>query len=136
MNAHTIVEWATILSPIIAVLIALWVSHKSAKDTAKQVRAIRDLCILQNSTTLDMLEMELYKYSLGKENDNAELRALMEEMSQLKQEWNPDPKELKRIQNKIEQLSMNASIKNTFEYKIFMRQFELMRANDNLRKMK
>ena len=99
MIMKTIVDWATILSPIIAVLIAWWVSRKSSKDTAKQVRAIRDLCILQNSTTLDMLEMELYKYSLGKENDNVELHALMNEMAQLKQEWNPDPKELKRIQH-------------------------------------
>jgi len=136
MNAHTIVEWATILSPIIAVLIALWVSHKSAKDTAKQVRAIRDLCILQNSTALDILEMELYKYSLGKVNDNAELRALMEEMAQLRQEWNPDPKELKRIQNKIDQLSLNAHIKQTFEFKIMMRQFVLMRGIENLKQMK
>ena len=136
MNTHTIVEWATILSPIIAVLIALWVSHKSAKDTAKQVRAIRDLCILQNSTSLDILEMELYKYSLGKENDNAELHALMEEMSQLRKEWNPDSKELKRIQNKIDQLSRNASIKQTFEFKIMMRQFALMRGIENLKQMK
>ena len=136
MNMQTIVDWATILSPIIAVLIALWVSRKSAKDTAKQVRAIRELCILQNSTALDMLEMELYKYSLGKENDNAELRALRAEISQLRQEKNTDAKELKRIQNKIEQLSMNATIKQSFEYRIVFRQFELMRGNDNLRRMK
>lgn len=136
METQTIVNWATILSPIIAVLIAMWVSFKSAKDTAKQVRAIRDLCILQNSTALDILEMELYKFSLGKVNDNVELRALMEEMSQLRQEWNPDPKELKRIQNKIDQLSMNAHIKHTFEYKIIMRQFALMKGIENLKQMK
>lgn len=136
METQTLVIWATILSPIIAVVIALWVSFNSAKDTAKQVRAIRDLCILQNSTALDMLEMELYKFSLGKVNDNAELRALMEEMSQLRQEWNPDPKELKKIQNKIDQLSLNAQIKQTFEFKIMMRQFALMRGIENLKQMK
>ena len=114
----------------------MWVSFKSAKDTAKQVRAIRDLCILQNSNALDILEMELYKFSLGKVNDNVELRALMEEMSQLRQEWNPDPKELKRIQNKIDQLSLNAHIKQTFEFKIMMRQFALMRGIENLKQMK
>lgn len=136
METQTLVIWATILSPIIAVVIALWVSFNSAKDTAKQVRAIRDLCILQNSTALDMLEMELYKFSLGKVNDNAELRALMEEMSQLRQEWNPDPKELKKIQNKIDQLSLNAQIKQTFEFKIMMRQFALMRGIENMKQMK
>ncbi|MBQ8051310.1 MAG: hypothetical protein IJ197_07025 [Bacteroidaceae bacterium] len=132
----TTVQWATILSPIIAVGIAAWTSYNSSKDTRKQVRAIRDLCILQNSTTLDILEMELYKYSLGKVNDNVELHALLDEMAQLKQEWNPDPKELKRIQHKIEQLSKNASIKQTFEYKIIMRQFALMRGIENLKRMK
>lgn len=136
MDTLTIVEWATIFSPIISVLIAVWVSCMSAKDTAKQVRAIRDLCILQNSTALDMLEIELYKYSLGKVNDNAELQVLMDEMSQLKQESNPDPKALKRMQKQIDQLSMNASIKKTFEYKIIMRQFELMRGIDNLKRMR
>ena len=131
-----IVRWATILSPIIAVVIATWTSYNSSKDTRKQIRAIRDLCILQNSTTLDILEMELYKYSLSKENDNAELHTLMDEMAQLKQEWNPDPQKLKRIQHQIEQLSRNASIKHTFEYKIIMRQFALMRGIENLKRMK
>ena len=46
MNA--IVQWATILSPIIAVLIAWWMSRSSAKDTAKQIGA-------QNESTAKQL---------------------------------------------------------------------------------
>ena len=38
----TIVQWATILSPIIAVAIAIWASRSSAKATAKQVAALEE----------------------------------------------------------------------------------------------
>lgn len=39
---NVIVQWATILSPIIAVLIAWWMSRSSAKDTAKQIAALEE----------------------------------------------------------------------------------------------
>lgn len=38
----TIVQWATILSPIIAVVIAILTSRSSAKATAKQVAALEE----------------------------------------------------------------------------------------------
>ena len=37
-----IVQWATILSPIIAVLIAWWMSKSSAKATDKKIAALED----------------------------------------------------------------------------------------------
>ena len=37
-----IVQWATILSPIIAVLIAWWTVRSSAKDTAKKIIALEE----------------------------------------------------------------------------------------------
>ena len=37
-----VVQWATILSPILAVLIAWWMSRSSAKDTAKQIAALEE----------------------------------------------------------------------------------------------
>lgn len=38
----TIVHWATILSPIIAVVIAIWASRSSAKETAKKIAALEE----------------------------------------------------------------------------------------------
>lgn len=38
----TIVQWASILSPIIAVIIAIWTSRRSAKDTAKKLAALEE----------------------------------------------------------------------------------------------
>lgn len=37
-----VVQWATILSPIIAVLIAWWTVWSSAKDTAKKIAALEE----------------------------------------------------------------------------------------------
>ena len=134
-NMDAIVQWATILSPIIAVLIAVWVNHKSTKDTKKQLTSLKNLCIMQISNTIDMLEMELYKYSLGKEEDRSELTALSRQMDLLRQESTPDPKEMARLQHEIEKLGNNVKYKDTFTMKIIMRQFDLMRAIDNVKKM-
>lgn len=133
---ETIVQWATILSPIIAVAVAAWMVYRSSKDTRKQMQSLKNLCIMQMSNTLDMLEMELYKYSLGKEEDKSELQSLRQEMQQLRQEWSPDPKEVARLQHKIELLSKNVQYKDTFTFKIMNRQFALIRGMENVKKMK
>lgn len=130
---ETIEQWATILSPIIAVAIAAWMVHKSSKDTRKQMQALKNLSIMQISNTLDMLEMELYKFSLGKEEDKSELKTLQHEMNQLRREWKPDSKEMTRLQNKIEKLSKNVQYKDNFVLKITMRQFELMKGLNNVK---
>ena len=67
-----IVQWATILSPIIAVLIAWWMSRSSAKDTAKQIAAleesttkqiesIKQLARLQMDASIKQVELEIEK---------------------------------------------------------------------------
>ena len=72
---YTLVQWATILSPIIAVLIALWASRSSAKDTAKklvaleestkiQVESVKELTKIQIEITKLQLEKELWEASL------------------------------------------------------------------------
>ena len=55
-NMDIIVQWATILSPIIAVLIAWWTVRSSAKDTAKKISALEEstreqISALEASTT-------------------------------------------------------------------------------------
>ena len=72
---HTLVQWATILSPIIAVLIAIWASRSSAKDTAKnlvaleestnkQVESVKELTKIQIEITKLLLEKELWEANL------------------------------------------------------------------------
>lgn len=143
---NTIVQWATILSPIIAVVIAVWASRKSAKDTAKQIAAVEEstkkqvesikrLCLLQLSAAYDALEMSLYEYSLGKENDNLELRALSDELHQMQEQENIDPMEMNRLKKRMEILSKNVGYKGNFELKIMMEQFRIMQEIERFKRL-
>lgn len=143
---NVIVQWATILSPIIAVIIAVWASRKSAKDTAKQIAAIEEstkkqmesmkrLSLLQLSAAYDALEMSLYEYSLGKENDNLELRALSDELHQMQEKENIDPMEMNRLKKRMEILSKNVGYKGNFELKIMMEQFRIREEMERFKKL-
>ena len=143
---NVIVQWATILSPIIAVVIAVWASRKSAKDTAKQIAAIEEstkkqmesmkrLSLLQLSAAYDALEMSLYEYSLGKENDNLELRALSDELHQMQEKENIDPMEMNRLKKRMEILSKNVGYKGNFELKIMMEQFRIREEMERFKKL-
>lgn len=70
---NTIVQWATILSPIIAVVIAWWTSRKSAKDTekkiaaieestTKQIESVKELSRLTIEAAVKQVELECGKY--------------------------------------------------------------------------
>lgn len=145
-NMNVIVQWATILSPIIAVIIAVWASRKSAKDTARQIAAVEEstkkqiesmkrLSLLQLSAAYDALEMSLYEYSLGKENDNLELRALSDELHQMQEQENVDPMEMNRLKKKMEILSKNVGYKGNFELKIMMEQFRIRDEMERFKKL-
>ena len=49
---ETFVQWATILSPIIAVGLAWWTSRSGARDTAKLVKSIKKLTKVQVQLTM------------------------------------------------------------------------------------
>lgn len=53
----TFVQWATILSPIIAVGLAWWTSRRGARDTAKLVKSIKKLTQIQ----LQLSMLKLFK---------------------------------------------------------------------------
>lgn len=81
MNA-TIVQWATILSPIISVIIAVFVTWANSRDvkkqieavkelsrqtidnTSKEVESIKQLSKLQIETSIKQVELEIEKYQL------------------------------------------------------------------------
>ncbi len=58
-----VVQWATILSPIIAVLIAWWTVRSSAKDTAKKISKLEEstreqIAALEESTKKQIAALE------------------------------------------------------------------------------
>ena len=64
-----IVKLATILSPVIAVLIAVWTSRKSAKDTEKKIVALEDSTTkqIENVKNLARIQIEIAYLQLQKE---------------------------------------------------------------------
>ncbi len=56
---NTIVQWATLLSPIIAVLIAIWASRSSAKDTAKKLVALEESTKIQVESIKELTKIQI-----------------------------------------------------------------------------
>ncbi|MBR2773351.1 MAG: hypothetical protein IKQ75_07285 [Bacteroidales bacterium] len=81
MNA-TIVQWATILSPVISVIIAVFVSWVNSRDVKKQIEAVKELSRqtidntsnevesikqlskMQIESSIKQVELEIEKYQL------------------------------------------------------------------------
>ena len=55
----TIVQLATILSPIIAVIIACWMVKSSAKDTAKKIAALEDNTQKQIDSIKNLIKQQI-----------------------------------------------------------------------------
>ena len=84
---ETVVHWATILSPIIAVLIAWWTVRSSSKDTAKkidaieqnankQIRQLKELSRLQLQITTIQLNKELWDATKNYQINNEQVEDL------------------------------------------------------------
>lgn len=83
----TIVQWATILSPIIAVLIAVWTVRSSAMSTAKQILTMqqnteKEIKELKNLAKLEIealslkLDVELIQKQIEAQQADEERKAL------------------------------------------------------------
>lgn len=56
-----IVQWATILSPIIAVFLAWWTSRSGARDAAKMMKSVKELTKVQIEVTKVQLNKEIWE---------------------------------------------------------------------------
>ena len=68
-----IVLWVTILSPIIAVVIAVWTSRSSAKDTAKKIAALEESTTKQVESMKELAQIQI---ELSILQGNAELKKI------------------------------------------------------------
>ena len=75
---NNLVQWATLLSPIISIIVALHVARSSSKDAQKQIAAIRHLLdVFVAANNLDIVEAQR-KYQqqlveLDKEIEDAQM---------------------------------------------------------------
>lgn len=88
----TIVQWATIISPIIAVFLAWWTVKSSSKDTDKKIAAIKEwsekeinqlkkLSQLEVETLSLKLDMELIQRAIIAQQANEERNSMQQIMS-------------------------------------------------------
>ena len=127
----TIVQWATILSPIIAVLLAWWASRSSAKDTAKQISCICDVAILQIDTTIFEIENEFFKTESTMREHNEEIKDLRSELESLCNSRASEPQRQEFL-DKIEKLSKESQWQKAWWMKLFHIQSQLSFAKSRL----
>ena len=81
-----------------------------------------------------MLELELMKYNLGEVKDIDQLQALNKQIMQMQQSSSIDFNELNKLEKQINDLKRNVHYQRTLMHQIVFRQFDLLKAQQNLMK--
>ncbi len=129
---NLITQWATILSPVIAIVIAIWTYRDSKESTRKQVMAMRIVCRQQINVQLTMLEIELQKMAMERFENQDEITQLSKEINDLFQK-NADKAEIEKLQIKINSLRKQVGFKSNREWQIINTQFTLLQQSNKLK---
>ena len=127
-----ITQWATILSPVIAVIIAIWTYRDSKESTRKQVMAMRIVCRQQINVQLTMLEIELQKMAMERFENQDEITQLSKEINDLFQK-NADKAEIEKLQIKINSLRKQVGFKSNRSLQIISTQLTLLQQSNKLK---
>ena len=128
-----ITQWATILSPVIAVGIAIWTYRDNKKSMRKQTEAWRIICRQQINVQLTMLEIELQKNALERCEGNDEIIQLSKEISNLSQNDTANKADIESLRTKMNHLSKQVGLKGNWQWQIIMTQFNLFRQSNELK---
>ena len=128
-----ITQWATIVSPLIAIGIAIWTYCENSKSLRKQTEAWRLICRQQINVQLTMLEIELQKNALERCEDNEEICQLSKEISILSQSDTANKADIDRLRTKINSLSKQAGLKGNWQWQIINTQLTLLQQNNTLK---
>ena len=133
---NTIVQCATILSPIIAVLLAWWTSRSSAKalkeSTKKEIQGMKELAAIQIDTTILEMEYEFFKAETSMKEYRDEIEELQLELQRLN--LNPRTTELDKMEfmQKIEKLQKDSQWQKGWWLKLFHAQAQLSFAKSRI----
>ena len=90
---QTIVQWATILSPIIAVILAWWTCRSGARDTENLIKCSKKLMLIN-------LRIKIIELSKEAKEEHIQFSSLLKESNNLSKYINANysdwPKEIKR----------------------------------------
>jgi hypothetical protein len=128
-----ITQWATILSPIIAVGIAIWTYRDNKNSMRKQTEAWRIICRQQINVQLTMLEIELQKNALERCEDNNGIILLSREISNLSQNDTANKADIESLRTKMNNLSKQVGLKGNWQWQIVNTQFSLLRQSNELK---
>lgn len=135
-NFELITQWATILSPIIAVIIAIWTYRDSRKTSQKQMEALKIMCRQQINVQITMLEIELQKLAMEQCEDKDEIYLLSKEISNLSQKRNAKKTDIEALQAKINSLSKQVGFKGNRQWQIINTQFTLLKQSEGIKNLK
>ncbi len=121
----TIVQWATILSPIIAVVLAWWTCRSSAKESAKQISALKRIAILQIETSLLEMEYEFFKAETSMKEYKDEINDLQKELQRLSHNPNTTEQERSEFKRKIERRMNDSNRQRAWWMRLFHTQANL-----------
>ena len=128
----TIVQWATILSPIIAVILAWWTCRSSAKESAKQISALKRIAVLQIETSLLEMEYEFFKAETSMKEYKDEIDDLQRELQRLSHNPNITEQERSEFKRKIERRMKDSNRQYAWWMRLFLTQANLTFAKQRI----
>lgn len=130
---YFIVQWATILSPIIAVLLAWWTSRSGARDTAKLIKCAKGLMEIN-------LQIKLLELSKEAKEEHAQFDSLLEKSKNLEKVINSNYSDLSSEairQYEEKESSLYDKSNQTFDKRIVIAETmsKMMRLLENIKKL-
>ena len=125
--------FATIGLSIIAIIIAIWSSRQTSRQTMKQIDCLRQIALLQIDTELLQLEVEIFNAQIEEIGAKDEIALLRSEIEEMRENPNLSEKQVSEFNKKIGLLSRNANMQRSWWFKLFNTQANLIFKSQRLK---
>ena len=125
--------FATIGLSIIAIIIAIWSSRQTSRQTAKQIDCLRQIALLQIDTELLQLEVEIFNAQIEEIGAKDEIALLRSEIEEMRKNPNLSEKQVSDFNKKIGRLSRNTNMQRAWWFKLFNTQANLIFKSQRLK---
>lgn len=125
--------FATIGLSIIAIIIAIWSSRQTSKQTARQIDCLRQIALLQIDAELLQLEVEIFSTQIEEIGTKDEIASLIAEIEEMRKNPNLNEKQISEFNKKIGLLSRNANMQRAWWFKLFNTQANLIFKSQRLK---
>lgn len=125
--------FATIGLSIIAIIIAIWSSRQTSRQTMKQIDCLRQIALLQIDMELLQLEVEIFNAQIEEIGAKDEIALLRSEIEEMRKNPNLSEKQVSEFNKKIGLLSRNADMQRSWWFKLFNTQANLIFKSQRLK---